>query len=47
MKKLRHKETLGGPMNVEEIKMNRQMLNEIHELKKKYGDHYSSPNQSG
>lgn len=33
-------------MHKEEIKMNRQMLNEINELKKKLGDKYSSPNQS-
>jgi hypothetical protein len=33
-------------MNKEEIKMNRQMLIEINELKKKLGDRYSSPNQS-
>ena len=33
-------------MNKEEIKMNRQMLNEINELKKKLGDKYQSPNQN-
>jgi hypothetical protein len=33
-------------MNKEEIKMNRQILNEISQLKKKMGDRYSSPNQS-
>lgn len=46
MKKLRQKDQLGGPMNKEEIKMNRQMLNEISQLKKKLGDRYVSPNQS-
>ncbi len=39
-KKLRAKEHLGGPMNQEEIKMNRVMLNEINQLKKKLGDRY-------
>jgi hypothetical protein len=36
---------LGGPMNNEEIKMNRQMLNEISDLKKTLGEKYHSPNR--
>lgn len=33
---------LGGPMNVEEIKMNRALLLEINQHKKQHGDRYTS-----
>lgn len=43
--KKRQRDMLGGPMNNEEIKMNRQMLNEISDLKKTLGEKYHSPNR--
>lgn len=46
-KKLRGKEHLGGKMNHDEIKMNKQMLSEISKLKRTMGEKYSSPGQSG
>lgn len=46
MKKLRQKDHLGGKMNAEEIRMNKQMLSDIAKLKKQIGGDFSSPNQS-
>ena len=37
------KKLLGGPMNQEEIKMNRGLLKEISQLKKQMGERYTSP----
>jgi hypothetical protein len=37
---------LGGPMNNDELKMNKHLLHEIGHLKKKLGSRYSSPNKS-
>ena len=37
------KKHLGGPMNQEEVKMNRDLLKEISTLKKQMGERYTSP----
>ena len=44
--RLHHKKNLGGPMHREEIKMNKALLHDISEMKKKLGDRFSSPGQS-
>ena len=38
---------IDGPMNKEEIKMNKNLINEIYQLKKELGDHYDSAANSG
>lgn len=40
------KRFLDGPMNKEEIKMNKQLLNEISQAKKKLGENYESSHNS-
>lgn len=41
------KAAIDGPMNKEEIKMNKNLINEIYQLKKELGDHYESTGNSG
>lgn len=41
-KKNKRKNILGGPMNMEEIKMNKELLKEISAMKKKGGERNAS-----
>jgi hypothetical protein len=45
-RKMFSRKNYGGPMHKEEIKMNKALLHEISDLKRKLGDRYSSPGQS-